>query len=257
MPGFRDPARPNWASISTVATKVLFVEDDNQIRSLLRMHLEDEGYRVIEAESGERGIELFAADPPDLAIVDLLLPGMHGFAVIRHLRERSRMPIVVLTAQSDTHDVVAGLEAGADDYLAKPIAAKELAARLRAHLRRHQATLPTASALNAASAETRSEPATLSVGPLELRPSAGEAYWHGAPLSLTRTEFKILCELAAQPGELLSREALLERVWGYDYLGDGRLVDTQIYRLRTKLEENPSDPRCLVTVRGLGYKLVE
>ena len=236
-----------------MATKVLFVEDDDQIRFALRLHLEDEGYEVIEAPTGEAAIELYAADPPDLAIVDLLLPGMHGFAVIRHLREHSRMPIVVLTAQSDTHDVVAGLEAGADDYLVKPIAAKELAARLRAHLRRQQAATTTAP-------ETRTDAAAvvpaLVVGPLELRPTAGEAYWHGTLLSLTRTEFKILCELAAQPGELLSREELLERVWGYDYLGDGRLVDTQIYRLRTKLEENPSDPRRLMTVRGLGYKLV-
>ena len=235
-----------------MATKVLFVEDDDQIRFALRLHLEDEGYDVIEAPTGEAAIELYAADPPDLAIVDLLLPGIHGFAVIRYLREHSRMPIVVLTAQSDTHDVVAGLEAGADDYLVKPIAAKELAARLRAHLRRQQSSVPTP--------ETRADAVAvvpaLVVGPLELRPTAGEAYWHGALLALTRTEFKILCELAAQPGELLSREELLERVWGYDYLGDGRLVDTQIYRLRTKLEENPSDPRRLMTVRGLGYKLV-
>ena len=235
-----------------MATKVLFVEDDDQIRFTLRLHLEDEGYEVIEAPTGEVAIERYAEDPPDLAIVDLLLPGMHGFEVIRHLREHSRMPIVVLTAQSDTHDVVAGLEAGADDYLVKPIAAKELAARLRAHLRRQQAGAP---ALETRLDMSAALPAIV-VGPLELRPTAGEAYWHGMLLSLTRTEFKILCELAAQPGELLSREVLLERVWGYDYLGDGRLVDTQIYRLRTKLEENPSDPRRLMTVRGLGYKLV-
>ena len=234
-----------------MATKVLFVEDDDQIRFTLRLHLEDEGYEVIEAPTGEIAIQRYLADPPDLAIVDLLLPGMHGFEVIRYLREHSRMPIVVLTAQSDTHDVVAGLEAGADDYLVKPIAAKELAARIRAHLRRQQAVAPAVEAR----ADTAVVPA-LVVGPLELRPTAGEAYWHGSLLTLTRTEFKILCELAAQPGELLSREELLERVWGYDYLGDGRLVDTQIYRLRTKLEENPSDPRRLMTVRGLGYKLV-
>ena len=232
-----------------MATRVLFVEDDDQIRFTLRLHLEDEGYEVIEAATGEAGLAGFAQFQPDVAIVDLLLPGMHGFDVIRHLRERSRMPIVILTAQSDTHDVVAGLEAGADDYLVKPIAAKELAARLRAHLRRHQLIPPTT--------DDRAEaPPSLIVGPLEVRPTAGEALWQGEVLSLTRTEFKILCELAAHPGQLLSREDLLEKVWGYDYLGDGRLVDTQIYRLRTKLEKNPSDPRHLVTVRGMGYKLV-
>ncbi len=231
-----------------MATTVLFVEDDDVIRLTLRLNLEDEGYRIIEARTGEEGLERLHSEPIDLAIVDLLLPVMHGFEVVRTIREQSRMPIVILTAQSDTHDVVAGLEAGADDYLTKPIAPKELAARLRALLRRaHSLSGPE---------PTESAPRTVSVGPLEIRPNAGEAFWNGQNLTLTKTEFKILCELTEHPGQLVSREDLLERVWGYDYLGDGRLVDTQIYRLRVKLEEDPSTPRHLQTVRGMGYKFV-
>ena len=160
------------------------------------------------------------------------------------------MPIVVLTAQSDTHDVVAGLEAGADDYLVKPIAAKELAARLRAHLRRQQAVAP---ALEPRLDTSVALPAIV-VGPLELRPTAGEAYWHGALLSLTRTEFKILCELAAQPGELLSREVLLERVWGYDFGANSNSLEVYVGYLRRKTERDNS-PRLIHTVRGVGYVL--
>jgi DNA-binding response OmpR family regulator len=235
-----------------MATSLLFVEDDDQIRLTLRLNLEDEGYQVFEAPTGSIGMELARTEAIDVAIVDLLLPDIHGFDVVRSIREHSRVPIVILTAQADTHDVVAGLEAGADDYLIKPIAPKELAARLRALLRRVQSA-PAAGDEGSQGAEHLPE---VTVGPLVVRPTAGEATWHGEPLVLTKTEFKILCELAQHPGELLSREELLDRVWGYDYLGDGRLVDTQIYRLRVKLEANPSSPQHLMTVRGLGYKLI-
>lgn len=231
-----------------MATSVLFVEDDDRIRLTLRVNLEDDGFQVVEAPTGEEGITLALSDSFDVAIVDLLLPGIHGFDVVRAIRAQSKMPIVILTAQSDTHDVVAGLEAGADDYVIKPVAPKELAARLRALVRRSTALAP----------DTAAEPArpALEVGPLVIRPTAGEATWQGSPLPLTRTEFKILCELATHPNEIVSREALLERVWGYDYLGDMRLVDSQMYRLRVKLEADPSEPKHLVTVRGMGYKLV-
>ena len=235
-----------------MATALLFVEDDDQIRLTLGLNLEDEGYTVFGAATGTEGLETARNETIDIAIVDLLLPDVHGFDVVRGIREHSRIPIVILTAQADTHDVVAGLEAGADDYLVKPIAPKELAARLRALLRRVQGAVGTNDTEEAPSDHLRE----LTVGPLMLRPTAGEAFWQDQPLILTKTEFKILCELAEHPGELLSREVLLDRVWGYDYLGDGRLVDTQIYRLRVKLEANPSTPQHLVTVRGLGYKLV-
>jgi DNA-binding response OmpR family regulator len=229
-----------------VQTSILFVEDDDGIRIALRLNLEDEGYHVIEATSGEQALELARTEQVDLAIVDLLLPGMHGFDVVRSLRDTSRTPIVILTAQSDTHDVVAGLEAGADDYLTKPIAPKELAARLRALLRRVQA----------GAEPVPEQPKALVVGPVEVRPAAGEAFLEGRALSLTKTEFKILCELAERPGEIVTREDLLERVWGYDYLGDGRLVDSQISRLRSMLGDGGAEARRLVTLRGMGYKLL-
>jgi two-component system, OmpR family, response regulator RegX3 len=235
-----------------MATALLFVEDDDQIRLTLGLNLEDEGYTVFGATTGTEGLETARTETIDIAIVDLLLPDVHGFEVVRGIREHSRIPIVILTAQADTHDVVAGLEAGADDYLVKPIAPKELAARLRALLRRVHGQVGGSETDETPSDQLRE----LIVGPLLLRPTAGEAFWQDQPLVLTKTEFKILCELAEHPGELLSREVLLDRVWGYDYLGDGRLVDTQIYRLRVKLEANPSTPQHLVTVRGLGYKLV-
>jgi DNA-binding response OmpR family regulator len=243
------------ARLRLVAATVLFVEDDDRIRLTLRMNLEDDGFRVLEARTGEEGVALAVgetAEPVDVAIVDLLLPGISGFDVVREIRRNSRMPIVILTAQSDTHDVVAGLEAGADDYVIKPVAPKELAARLRALVRR--STLLAAGPTEPGPADAG--PVELVVGPLVIRPTSGDATWFGEPLTLTRTEFKILCELAAHPDQVVTREQLLERVWGYDYLGDMRLVDSQMYRLRGKLEPDTSEPKHLLTVRGMGYKLV-
>lgn len=227
---------------------VLFVEDDDRIRLTLRINLEDDGFRVVEAPTGEEGVALALSENIDVAIVDLLLPGIHGFDVVRAIRAQSHMPIVILTAQSDTHDVVAGLEAGADDYLTKPVVPKELAARLRALVRR--------SVLTPRAEGTAEQGRVLSVGPLVLRPAAGDAVFEGRPLVLTRTEFRILVEMAERVGEVVTREFLLDRVWGYDYLGDMRLVDSQMYRLRSKLEVDPGDPKFLLTVRGMGYKLV-
>ncbi len=232
----------------SMGASVLFVEDDDQIRLALRLNLEDDGFDVTEAATGEQGVALALSKQIDVAIVDLLLPGIHGFDVVRAIRAQSKMPIVILTAQNDTHDVVAGLEAGADDYLIKPVASKELAARLRAMVRR--------STVLAAQPDMEAPASVVKVGPLSIRPSSGDATWNEEALPLTRTEFKILCELAGRPDQIVSREQLLDRVWGYDYLGDMRLIDSQMYRLRVKFEADPSAPRHLVTVRGLGYKFV-
>lgn len=226
-----------------VTTRVLFIEDDDAIRIALRMNLEDDGYDVVEAEDGEVGLECFDAGAYDVVLIDLLLPGIHGLEVCRRIRQKSVVPIIVVTAQSDTHDVVAGLEAGADDYITKPIAPKELSARIRAILRRIDAN--------------RESPlASVHMGDLEINARAGEVRKGGVLLSLTKTEFQILVELSDRVGQVVTKETLLERVWGYDYLGDSRLVDTQIYRLRSKIEDNPSSPVHLVTVRGLGYKFL-
>jgi DNA-binding response OmpR family regulator len=220
---------------------MLIVEDDERIRLSLQLVLEDEGHTIELAESAEAGLAAIDRRPADVVLVDLMLPGMDGFELCRRLRARSDVPILILTARSDSHDVVAGLEAGADDYVVKPAVPKELSARVRALLRR----------------ATRSDtgPANPVFGDIEVMPEAGTVRVAGAEVSLTKTEFKLLCELAQNPGRLLTREVLLERVWGYGYFGDGRLVDVHIRRLRTKVENDPTHPRHIVTVRGLGYKL--
>ena len=222
--------------------RLLVIEDEAPVRQMLRLLLEDEGFRVLEAEDGESGLARFAADSPDLVLVDLRLPGVHGFEVCRTIRQTSDVPIIVLTAQVDSHDVVAGLEAGADDYVTKPFVAKELAARIRAALRR-------------ATVNTDDGRASYVFGDLEIRPAAGEVRKAGVLLHLTKTEFRLLCEFAHNTGIVLSREQLLERVWGYDYLGDSRLVDAHVRRLRTKIEDDPANPRLLRTMRGLGYRM--
>ena len=207
----------------------------------MKLALEDEGWIVDEAGSGEEAIELFARATPDVVLIDIMLPGIDGFELCRTLRRNSDVPIVMVTARNDTHDVVAGLEAGADDYLAKPFAPKELSARIRALLRRLRPIV--------------TGHAKLSFGNLEIVPDEGKVLRDGAELHLTKTEFRLLCELAQNPGRVFSRESLLDKVWGYDYFGDGRLVDVHVRRLRTKVEADPANPRHVVTVRGLGYRL--
>jgi DNA-binding response OmpR family regulator len=224
-----------------VGTRILAVEDDERIRSAVKLALEDEGWTVDEAESGEEAIEKFNRCKPDVVLIDIMLPGIDGFELCRTLRRTSDVPVVMVTARNDTHDVVAGLEAGADDYLTKPFAPKELSARIRALLRRIRPSAP--------------GHARLVFGDLELIPDEGKVLRSGEEVHLTKTEFRLLCELAESPGKVLSREALLDKVWGYDYFGDGRLVDVHIRRLRTKIEADPANPRHVVTVRGLGYRL--
>ncbi len=227
--------------MSVVGTRILAVEDDERIRSAVKLALEDEGWIVDEAESGEEAIDLFQRSVPDVVLIDIMLPGIDGFELCRTLRRTSDVPVVMVTARNDTHDVVAGLEAGADDYLTKPFAPKELSARIRALLRRIRPSAP--------------GHARLVFGDLELIPDEGKVLRDGDEVHLTKTEFRLLCELAESPGKVLSREALLDKVWGYDYFGDGRLVDVHIRRLRTKVEADPANPRHVVTVRGLGYRL--
>lgn len=224
-----------------MGTRILTVEDDERIRMSVRLALEDEGYEVVEAGSGEDALLAFGQNPADVVLIDIMLPGMDGFEVCRSIRKVSDVPIVMVTARSDTHDVVAGLEAGADDYLTKPHAPKELSARIRALLRRARSVEPGSP--------------QMVFGDLEIIPDEGVVRLGGDEVHLTKTEFRLLVELATNPGRVLSREVLLERVWGYGYFGDGRLVDVHIRRLRTKIEPDAANPRYVVTVRGLGYKL--
>jgi DNA-binding response OmpR family regulator len=227
--------------MNAMGTRILAVEDDDRIRAALQIALEDEGYEVQSYASGEDALSAFRADRVDLVLVDLLLPGISGFDVCRELRKQSEVPIVIVTARADTHDVVGGLEAGADDYVTKPFVVKELSARIRALLRR--------------SRSASAAPDGHRFGDVEILPEAGVVRRDGVEISLTKTEFHLLCELALNQGIVLTREVLLDKVCGYDYFGDGRLVDAHIRRLRTKIERDPADPELIVTVRGLGYRM--
>jgi DNA-binding response OmpR family regulator len=223
---------------------LLFIEDDDQIRLALRLALEDEGYEVREAADGASGLAAFHQSEPDLVLLDLRLPDISGFEVCRAIRAMSIVPIVMVTAETDTSDMVSGLEAGADDYVTKPVVPKELAARVRAHLRRVQLQ------------GTVVAPTSETFGDVDLRREQGLVFKAGRELALTKTEFNLLCEFADHPNVVLSRDQLLERVWGYDYLGDSRLVDAHVRRLRVKIEDQPDEPRIILTVRGLGYRLI-
>ena len=220
--------------------RILTVEDDERIRTAVSLALEEEGWEVEEAANGEDALVAFAQNPSDVVLIDIMLPGIDGFEVCRRIRRLGDVPIVMVTARSDSHDVVAGLEAGADDYLRKPFDPKELSARVRALLRRSRPS---------------ESPAPMVVGQLEVIPDEGVVRLAGDEVHLTRTEFRLLVEFASSPGKVMSREELLERVWARDYFDDERLVDVHVRRLRTKIEPDPANPRYVVTVRGMGYKL--
>ncbi len=214
------------------------------MRRVLRLALEDEGYEVAEAGGGDQGLEALDRAEPDVVLLDLMLPDADGFTVCREIRRGSNVPVIIVTARTDSHDVVAGLEAGADDYVTKPLVSKELSARIRALLRRVEPGVD-------------HRPRRVVVGDLEVGLDDGVITRDGQALALTRTEFRLLVELVLAEGRICSREDLLERVWGYGYFGDSRIVDVHIRRLRTKVERDPSSPRHVVTARGLGYRLAE
>jgi len=224
---------------------LLFIEDDRDIRAALRLALEDEGYKVFESPDGQSGLKTFASENVDLVLLDLRLPDMSGFDVCRELRSKSLVPIIMVTAQTDTHDLVAGLEAGADDYVTKPVVAKELAARIRAALRRTTLLSTSSATID-----------RFTVRDVEMRSDQGIVLKGGIELPLTKTEYRLLHIFMENANKVLSRDQLLELVWGYEYLGDSRLVDAHIRRLRLKIEDIPDEPRIIVTVRGMGYRLL-
>jgi two-component system response regulator MtrA len=218
---------------------ILFVEDDPGIRDVTARGLEGAGFKVEAEADGRQALVRFRQANFDLVLLDLMLPSLGGVEVCRFIRAESTVPVVMLTAKSDTHDVVLGLEVGADDYMTKPFEMPELIARLRAVLRR---------------THTPQDEGKIIVGELEIDGEAFTATKGGNPLDLTTTEFRLLLELARSRGKVKSRESLLESVWDYDYLGDSRIVDMAVKRLRDKIEDDPPDPKWIVTIRGVGYK---
>jgi two-component system, OmpR family, response regulator MtrA len=218
---------------------VLLVEDDSSIREIASLGLEQAGFRVTSSGDGREGLVQFHQGAFDLVMLDVMLPSLDGLEVLREIRKENQTPVVMLTARSDLHDVVVGLELGADDYVTKPFELPELVARIKAVLRR-----------SAADPGDR----VISVDGLEIDPAGFTVRREGEEIPLTATEFRLLLELVRRPKQVFTRELLLELVWNYDYLGDSRLVDAAVQRLRAKIEADPKEPKLIRTVRGVGYR---
>jgi two-component system response regulator MtrA len=221
-----------------MTVRVLVVDDDSALAEMLGIVLRGEGFETSFVYDGSTALDAFRRIKPDVILLDLMLPGMNGIDVCRALRAESGVPIVMLTAKSDTVDVVLGLESGADDYVIKPFKPKELVARVRAQLRRNE-DVP---------------PESLSVGDLVIDVSGHSVTRDGEAMPLTPLEFDLLLALARKPRQVFTREVLLEQVWGYRHAADTRLVNVHVQRLRSKIERDPENPRIVLTVRGVGYK---
>ena len=236
-------------STSRRMTKALIVEDDTDIIQLVRLYLEEAGFGVVSAADGLAGLEVYLREQPDVVILDLMLPGMDGREVCKRIRQVARTPILMLTARRMEDDRVQGLEMGADDYITKPFSPRELVSRVRAVLRR--------AAPESMSAETNApqRPERINFAGLTILPVAHRVEVEGHPAALTAKEYDLLLTLASAPGHVFSREALLSRVWGYDYLGDSRTVDVHVGSLRKKVERDPAHPQLIKTIWGVGYSL--
>jgi two-component system, OmpR family, response regulator MtrA len=221
-----------------MTARLLVVDDDTALAEMIGIVLEAEGFDTVFCADGAQAPEMFRAEQPDLVLLDLMLPGLDGIQICRMIRSESDVPIVMLTAKSDTIDVVAGLEAGADDYIAKPFKPKELVARVRARLRRQE----------------DAEPERLRIGDIEIDVAGHEVTRDGEPIALTPLEFDLIVALARKPWQVFTREVLLEQVWGYRHAADTRLVNVHVQRLRAKVERDPEHPEVVVTVRGVGYR---
>ena len=219
-------------------TRVLVIDDDKALAEMIGIVLKSEGYSPIFCADGANALSAFRAGEPEIILLDLMLPGKDGHEVCHLIRRESDVPIIMLTAKTDTVDVVRGLEAGADDYITKPFKPKELIARIKARLRRTEDALP----------------AQVQIGDLDIDVVGHAVSRKGAGISLTPLEFELLLALARKPSQVFSREELLERVWGYRHAADTRLVNVHVQRLRSKVEHDPENPKVVLTVRGVGYK---
>jgi DNA-binding response OmpR family regulator len=221
--------------------KILLVEDDRTLSNTLSYNLQKEGYEVLRAFDGEEALSIALVHPPDLLILDIMLPKLSGLEVCRILRKKMNVPILILTAKVEETDKVVGLEMGADDYVTKPFSLRELLARVHALFRRTEMAV-------------EKEDMVVTEGKLRLDLGRHQAFMAGLPLDLPLKEFELLALLIKNKGQTLSREQLVEKIWGYEYEGDTRTVDVHIRRLRAKIEQNPSCPLHILTVRGIGYR---
>lgn len=222
--------------------RVLIVEDEKAIADIIAFNLKREGYDVLTAYDGNTGLQMAVKEQLELILLDVMLPGVDGFEVLRRIREKSDLPVIMLTAREEEDDKVTGLELGADDYITKPFSMRELIARVNANMRR---VLPQKE-------QNNTKQRTLS-GKLTISEDKSEIYKDGIPVDLSVREFDILCFLSNTPDKIFSREELMEKVWGYQYYGDLRAVDVAIRRLREKIEDNPAQPQYIITKRGMGY----
>lgn len=225
-----------------MSRRVLIVEDEKAIADIIAFNLKREGYDVLTAYDGNIGLQMAVKEQPELILLDVMLPGVDGFEVLRRIREKSDLPVIMLTAREEEDDKVTGLELGADDYITKPFSMRELIARVNANMRR---VLPQKE-------QNNTKQRTLS-GKLTISEDKSEIYKDGTPVDLSVREFDILCFLSSTPDKIFSREELMEKVWGYQYYGDLRAVDVAIRRLREKIEDNPAQPQYIITKRGMGY----
>ena len=223
-----------------MAKTILVVEDEQDIATIIDFNLKRSGFDTLMAYDGPTGLKLALENAPDLILLDVMLPGMDGFEICRRVREKSQVPIIMLTAREEESDKILGLELGADDYVTKPFSNRELIARIKANMRRFSA------------AEVLQERTDAGVG-LSISEEDTAVYKDGKPIDLSVREFDILSYLAAEPGRVVSREELMEKVWGFEYYGDLRAVDVAIRRLREKIEDEPAQPKYIITKRGLGY----
>lgn len=232
---------------------ILVVDDEPSIRDLLKYNLEKEGYRIIEAADGIEGVNVALEEKPDIMLLDIMLPKLDGLSVCKRIKNSLNIPIIMLTAKSEEIDTILGLELGADDYITKPFSVRELAARVKANLRKYEViSIADTKPVDAQNEEKKKE-SKIVVGDLELDLDKFEVKVRGEIIDLTLREFEVLKFLASQPEQVVTRETLLEKVWGYEYFGDIRTVDVTVRRIREKIEKDTSIPKILITKRGVGY----
>ena len=243
-------------SINKDVKTVLIVDDEQAIRDVLKFNLLKEGYKILEASDGQQGLEMALSEKPDLIMLDIMLPKMDGLTVCKRVKNSCNIPIIILTAKDTEVDKIVGLELGADDYITKPFSVRELVARVKANIRKADVTVNTTNIQPdiVVEKQTKKKPENkITVGDLELDLDKFEVKVRNKVIDLTLREFEVLKFLASQPGQVITRETLLEKVWGYEYYGDIRTVDVTVRRIREKIEADTSTPQILITKRGVGY----